>query len=285
MWSGYNTALTQGTGATVSAALSAVGQEMVGILTIYVIICGLLTAFGQMDRGEALKRVVTAIMVSAVLTPSFYTAHVQQFFLTTLPNWIAQSAGGKGITTGAQQFDALLSAIRHQAATIDLEASGIEYIAERTEVGLAELVTYFFLLICFAIWAAAQVLAAIIVCIGPFIVPGYLFKATKGFAERWLGKLIGLMILFLLVSVLLQIIIHQDATLFTQLTSNPGVGVSEDLQVLWEVVLVFGFGAFLIVLLPSIAVHIGGGVSFAPGSVFNAASRLLPRVPRLGKRS
>lgn len=277
MWTGYSTALTQGTGAAVTAGLSAVGQQMIGVLTVYVIVCGLLTAFGQMDRGEALKRALTAVAVSAVLAPSFYTTNVQSFFLTTVPNWIAQSTGGKGITTGAQQFDALFAAIIHEQAELDIQASGFDYIAERFEGFLAAALCVLCLLICFVIWASAQVLASLVISIGPFIVPAYLFKATRGFAERWLSKLIGLMILFLLVSVFLQIIIHQDATMFTRLTGNPGIGVGEEVSVLWELAMIFGFGAFVLVLLPSIAVYIGGGVSFAPGAVLMAVTQMLAR--------
>jgi len=121
------------------------------------------------------------------------------------------------------------------------------------------------------------VLTAIVICVGPFVVPGYLFKATKGYADRWMSKLIGLMILMLLVNILLQIIIHQDATLFQQLTGNPGTGVAEEIEVLWEIVLVFGFGTFVFFLLPSIAVYIGGGVSFAPAAIFVATTKMIVR--------
>ena len=278
LWNGYDATLVAATGAVVTSALTAVGQLMLGIMTVYVVVCAVLLAIGQMGIGEVQSRLITAVAVSAALSTSFYTTDIQQFFLTTLPNWIAQAAGGKSIGAGAQQFDLLFSAVTHEANYIQLQANGIEYIADDIEVYLALLLCYAALGLCFNVWACAQVLTAVVICVGPFVVPGYLFKATKGVADRWMSKLIGLMILLLLVNILLQIIIHQDATLYQQLAGNQGTGVVEEIEVLWEIVLVFGFGTFIFFLLPSIAVYIGGGVSFAPAAIFVAAATMI--VPR-----
>jgi type IV secretion system protein VirB6 len=278
LWNGYEATLMAATGAVVTSALAAVGQLMLGIMTVYVVVCAVLLAIGQMRIGEIQSRLVTAVAVSALLSTSFYTTDIQQFFLTTLPTWIAQAVGGKSIGTGAQQFDLLFSAVTHEANYIQLQANGIEYLAEDFEVGVAKWLCYILLSLCFNVWACAQVLTAIVICVGPFVVPGYLFKATKGVADRWLSKIIGLMILLLLVNVLLQIIIYQDSSLYQQLAGNPGAGVAEEIEVFWEIVLVFGFGTFVFFLLPSIAIYIGGGVSFAPAAIFVAAANMI--VPR-----
>ena len=94
IWNGYHSALVQSTTAIVESGLASVARVMVAVFTIYVIVCGVMLAFGQMARGEALQRILTAVMVSAVLTPAFYTANIEQFFLTTLPTWIAGAIGG-----------------------------------------------------------------------------------------------------------------------------------------------------------------------------------------------
>ena len=149
LWNGYEATLMAATGAVVTSALASVGQLMLGIMTVYVVVCAVLLAIGQMRIGEVQNRLITAVAVSAVLSTSFYTTDIQQFFLTTLPAWIAQAAGGKSIGTGAQQFDALFSAVTHEANYIQLQTQGIQYIADNIEVYGALALCYLALALCF----------------------------------------------------------------------------------------------------------------------------------------
>ena len=61
-------------------------------------------------------------------------------------------------------------------------------------------------MVLFLFYELAKFLMDLVVCIGPFVLPGYLFAATRGVADRFISKLIGLCILIVFVDVLLSVI-------------------------------------------------------------------------------
>lgn len=283
IWNGYNNTLVQGAVQNVSAGLSAVAAIIQAVLGLYVLITGGMMLFGGMSFDVGIRRVVRALLVAAVLTPANYNQWVVQTFTQTLPDWIAQSVGqGGSNASGAQQFDTLRQSVIKMVADIKTQATGLSYIAARIEIALAGMFCELALLLCFVIWFLSRAAMALVVCIGPFVIPFYLFDATKGVPERWIGKLIDYAILILLVLVVLQIVQTQDASLIGQAAAPTSGNVDEMVDILWNVALSFGVGAFLLIMLPAIAATIGGGVGFSTGPIVG----LLFRVPGnlLGKR-
>jgi type IV secretion system protein VirB6 len=105
----------------------------------------------------------------------------------------------------------------------------------------------------------------VVVCIGPFALIGYLFEATKGVADRWIGKLIGLTILTLLIDIVLSIIIDGDRSYYNvSMTSLTVATVAETVTICIQFVVFLSLGCLITGFLPAIASYLGGGVSFSP---------------------
>ncbi|MDE8344220.1 MAG: type IV secretion system protein, partial [Acidocella sp.] len=88
------------------------------------------------------------------------------------------------------------------------------------ELGLLQDFIVFPIGITFLIYEATRIMIDVMVSIGPFVLAGYLFTATRGIADRFIGKLIGLTILTLLIDIVLSIIINGDAAYFNVSMTN-----------------------------------------------------------------
>ncbi len=131
---------------------------------------------------------------------------------------------------------------------------------------LVELGVNAVLFVTFAIFEVGQVMTGIAVAIGPFVIAGYLFASTKGVAERWVGKLVGLTILSLLIDIVLGIILSGEETYMRQILNDSlsgGGNVAAEIQVLIEMLMFMAIGAFIAVGLPGVAAALGGSVGFS----------------------
>jgi type IV secretion system protein VirB6 len=219
-----------------------------------------------------MQMIIRGVIVCAVLTPAVYNTYVKDFFLTTLPDWIASSVG-QGQVASQDQFDALISAVKHRTALIMAEATGITNIGRVAVIWFAGQCAEICIFGCFCIWFFAMAMQNLVVCLGPFVIAGYLFKATKGITERWIGKMIGMCILQLLIAILMQVVMTQDSEYMRQVQNNPGAGLDEQISALWDVAKAFGVGLALVIMLPAIAAYIGGGISFSPTQAVTLALR------------
>lgn len=276
IWDGYNNSLVQNITQNVSAGLSAVAGVMQAALGLYVIITGGLMLFMGMSWDAGIRRIIRALLVAAALTPANYNAWVVQFFTQGLPNWIAQSVGQKGGDAAA--FDVLYTKVVNIASNLRTQATGLSYIGTRIEIGLAATFCELNIIIGFAIWFLSKVIMGLIVCIGPFVIPLYLFDATKGVPERWIGKLVDYAILILLVLVTLQIVQSQDTSLLALANASGMDNVDMAVQVLWNIFAVFTLGTILLIVLPSVATFIGGGFGFSAGPAIRFVMRSIMRI-------
>jgi type IV secretion system protein VirB6 len=146
-------------------------------------------------------------------------------------------------------------------------------VVDGVELDLLEVAIGACLLIAFAVYEIGQIMLGVVIGIGPFVLAGYLFDSTRGIAERWLGKLIGLSILTLLIAIALEIILQGDVTYIQAAAATGVLDIQQSLAILMQAALFYALGAVIIVLLPSIAAYIGGGISFSPGQL---ASVVIP---------
>jgi type IV secretion system protein VirB6 len=79
--------------------------------------------------------------------------------------------------------------------------------------------------------------------------------------------LIGLALLTLLIAIALTIILQGDVTYIQTAAAQGALDVETSIAVLMQATLFYALGAVIIVLLPSIAAYIGGGVSFHPSQM------------------
>jgi type IV secretion system protein VirB6 len=195
--------------------------------------------------------------------------------MTTIPNWIAHVVnGGAGPMAGAQQFDAVLSATGHFAATI-LKQTTLWDVGARIDIGIATLADLLTLGIAFVVWEVSSLMMGLVVCLGPFVLIGMLFSATRSITQQWISKLIGLLMLQLMIAVLLQVIIAGNDEYLRQVQAAPGTGIDEEIQALFDIVAFASMSAVIAVLVPGVAAYIGGGVSLnVVGKMFQGLSRL-----------
>lgn len=273
---GLNTAVSH----VVTAALAGCAQELDAALVIFIVIQGALIAFRRYDYWSGLTNMLRAACVGLLVTAGYYAAYIQTPFLSTLPNWIAHVVnGGSGAQEGAQQFDLLLSATDHFAAKILLQTAGIFQIGTRIEVIVAVVCDVTAIGIAFVIWELASFMTGLVICVGPFVLIGFLFAATRPIAERWVSKLVGLLMLQLMIAVLLQVLIAGNIAYIQQAQMTPGNGVAEQVVTLINIAAFAGMSALMAILVPGVAAYIGGGVSMNfVSSLVSAPARLATRM-------
>jgi type IV secretion system protein VirB6 len=112
------------------------------------------------------------------------------------------------------------------------------------------------------------------VAIGPVLIVGYLFEATKVVADRWVGKLLTYSILTLLINITLNIVMQGEKLYMRMIVMQEGQGLTSvpmEIKILIELAMFFAMGAFIVVSLPAIAAVLGGGLGVSPGAAILSA--------------
>lgn len=256
----FDPALTSGVTSIMSNTIAANASILTSALTLYVIVWGALTAFGQVSMASMMQAAGRAAAVSLLMTAAFFTPYVQTPFLTTIPNWIATVTTGTPESTAATQFSQLWSAAQHMEAQIYEQASGLFYIASRLEAGMITIGIGILLSIAFLVFEIARWMMDVLVCALPFVLWLYLFKSTRGVPERLLGKMVGLLILDVLIDVILQVTIAADMKFMEAAQTGASAGVTQMIASLADCLVFFMFGTAMLIMCPMIAAYIGGGV-------------------------
>jgi type IV secretion system protein VirB6 len=140
------------------------------------------------------------------------------------------------------------------------------------------------MVVTFAIYEFAIIVTGIMVAIGPVVIVGYLFEATKGVTDRWIGKLITYSLLTLLINITLNIVLTgEKAYMWVILTqqASGAAAVPAEIKVLIELAMFFAMGAFIVVSLPAIAAALGGGLGVSPGAaIMNAFTNIATHAAR-----
>lgn len=266
----FGVAFGTGTQTAISALLAAVATPLMACVTLWIIIQGILVMRGDLDARQGVTRMIRVAVVVGILTSSgLYTTYVQTAFMTTIPTWLATSAGGSpsAIST-PQTFDNMWAVTEHKIESVSARLSTFDVI-NAVSLAVIELCIAVFLIIAFAIYEFATIIVGIMVAIGPVLLVGYLFEATKGVADRWIGKLITYSILTLLINVTLNIVLTGEKAYMRLMLADPASGVAAipvEIKVLLSLVMFFAMGAFIIVSLPLIAASLGGGLGVSPGA-------------------
>lgn len=255
-----------GMNATVANAIAAIQAPLTAAIVLWIITTGILVMRGDIDARRGITRVISVCLVAGLLmSASLYNQYVVSFFTTGLPDWLANSVlGVTGTQPSAHQFDALWNEANgfFRAASKNLNFYNVLY---SVELGILQDLVVFPIGITFLIFETAKILMDVIVCIGPFLLVGYLFQATRGIADRWVGKLIGLAILMLLVDIVLSVILQGDAAYFNKsMTSLTAATVIDTITIAIQFVIFLTLGCLITCFLPAIASFLGGGVAVGP---------------------
>jgi type IV secretion system protein VirB6 len=255
-----------GMNATVSNALSAIQGPLTAAVVLWIIVTGVLVMRGDLDARRGITRILSVCLVVGILTSAvLYNQYVVSFFTTGLPDWLANSLlGVTGAQPSAHQFDALWDEANEffRAASKNLNFYNVLY---SVELGILQDAIVFPIGITFLIYETAKILMDVVVAIGPFLLVGYLFEATRGIADRWVGKLIGLAILMLLVDIVLSIIIQGDQAYFnTSMNSLTAATVIDTITIGIQFLIFLSLGCLITCFLPAIASFLGGGIAVGP---------------------
>ncbi len=288
----FGAAFGTGIQTAITSLLAAVATPLLACVTLWIIVQGILVMRGDMDARGGITRIIRVAFVVGILTSSgLYTTYVQTAFMTTIPTWLTTAAGGSvsPITT-PQNFDNIWQVTEHTVETVSAQLSQFDFI-NAVSLAIIDLLVAVFLLITFAIYEFAIIIVGIMVAIGPVLLVGYLFDATKGVTDRWIGKLITYSILSLLINVTLNVVLQGEKLYMRLILTQQASGLAAipvEIKLLLSLVMFFAMGAFIIVSLPIIAATLGGGLGISPGAgllraVTNIASSGASKLASAGK--
>jgi type IV secretion system protein VirB6 len=285
----FGTAFGTGISQATSNALSAIAAPLTALVVLWIIIQGILVMRGDMDARGGVTRIIKIALVVGVLTStSLYTQYVTTVFTSTLPNWVASSiTNNSSIQNTPTVFDEIWNTTVHEITSVQAQLNFYDVVDEVT-LAVVQIVIALILLVTFAVYEIAQVMTGVVVAVGPFVLAGYLFDATKAVADRWLGKLLGLAILSLLINIVMNIILSGEQLYLRSVVNNPNSGtgaVTTEIQILIELCMFFAIGAFIVVSLPGIAAAIGGGIGFNAGSIGRTLTNTLLAGAAVGSRA
>jgi type IV secretion system protein VirB6 len=291
MASDFGVAFGTGINSSITSLLTAVAQPLMASVTLWVIIQGVLVMRGDMDaRGGVTRIIKVAFVVGMITSSGLYTTYVQTLFTTTIPNWFATAAGGTTLsaTSTPGTFDNMWQVTEHTVETVSSHIAMYD-VVDAVSLALIEIALMVLLTITFAIYEFAIIIIGIMVAIGPVLIVGYLFEATKGVADRWVGKLITYSLLTLLINITLAVVLsgekaYMRVILMNQASSASSVAI--EIKVLIELAMFNAMGTFIVLSLPAIAAALGGGLSVSPGQAIlnaitniasNGAARAMPK--------
>ena len=261
------TPFTDGVAGTVNTAMSVVQGPLTAIVVLWIIVTGILVMRGDVGARTGITRLISvSLVVGILMSATLYNEYITDFFTQGIPNWIASSFEGvSGIAPSAQQFDTLWM---KSTAVFGEVGQGVQWydVIYNIELAILEIAVAIPIGVMFLIFEVAKIMLDVVVSIGPFLLLGYLFSATKGIADRFIGKLISLAILILLVDIVLSIIINGYTTYIADtmaiVTTNTNRAV--DMAVIIQMFIFFAIGALVATFLPGLAAYFGRGVSVSP---------------------
>lgn len=276
------TPFTDGVTGTVNAAMSAIQGPLTAVVVLWIIITGILVMRGDVAVRNGITRIVTiSIVVGILMSTTLYDEYIVSFFTTGIPNYFASSfLGVTGTAPSASEFDTMWMQALAVFSDVDKTLNFFNVLYS-VQLGILQIILIIPIAIVFLIFEVARIMTDVVVCIGPFVLVGYLFTATKGVADRFIGKLISLTLLTLLIDIVLSIIVQGYTTYIAEtlavVTTNTDKAV--DIAVCDQMVVFFFIGSLVTCFLPGLAAFLGGGISVSPLAMAAAATqagRLLP---------
>jgi type IV secretion system protein VirB6 len=256
-------------------SLNQIQPQIAVALGLHVVMQGILMSLGSVSLSSAIRACIRCVLVVAILQLPNYLFYVAQFFFTDLPNQLGAAVGGaRTAIDSARQFDTLWDGVTHYRGYVLSLATGVFDTPKQLITYFDSGLMYVELWVMFVLWYITRVYMALTLCVGPFIILLFLWDATRGYVQRWIGMLLGLTMLSLTSTILLRILLvllnnglaalKYDAADFT---------VAEN--ALEGMVGIFGFGMIMMVALPAtgFALGAGAGTAITSGMLFSAGAR------------
>lgn len=213
------------------------------------------------------KLVPTLLKISAIVwlatNLSEFDYYVRDIFYSGLPHALGMAALGKA-PTSAQAVGSAFDSIWNQSWVLasDVYKKAAWYdVADRLSAELCVIGVSIALLFMAFVFLMARLLLAIVIAFGPVMIGCLLFDATKVIFERWVGKLIALVVLQVAVVLTLNMLLIGDQNLMGKIVNAHGAPtIAGDLWNLVIMVVWFAISALAMYALPAVAYSIGSGV-------------------------
>jgi type IV secretion system protein VirB6 len=248
---------------------------------------------GDIGVRNGITRIISvSLVVGLVLSLATYNEYITSFFTVGIPNFFGTVLSNGTATTGPGTFYQILINTQKVFAEAGKGVSSLN-IFGGVVLAFLDMLSFVPIAILFMFYELTKVLIELVVCLGPFVLPGYLFAATKGVADRFISKLIGLTLLILLVDITLSIMDNAInmycASVLSSIASGQSAGwfgttedVAATIFVCMQLVIFLIICVLMMTFLPGIASSIGGGVSVSPLAIANAASNASSYIPGRG---
>ena len=276
---------TNGVAVTVQSAMSAIQGPLTALVVLWIIITGILVMRGDVGVRTGVVRIINvSIVVGLLMSVTLYNEYVVSFFTEGLPNWIGTALGNGTATTEPDTFYQIFKNTEKVFVQANKGVSSLD-IGDGVLFALLDVLAVIPTIVLFLFYELTKILVDLVVCLGPFVLPGYLFAATRGVADRFVGKLIGLSVLVVLIDILLSIIdggintyCGDVVSMITSGQSSGWFGTSEDIAatliMCLQLVIFLFISMLLVTFIPGIASFIGGGISVSPLAMANAATNV-----------
>jgi len=277
----YDPAIATGVNTMIATGIAGNAENVADALTMYVVIIGGLLAFREMTYPRFVTHALRAACISALMTAGAFNTLIAGPAMNTIPAWISQTVNAQaGVTSAPQQFDLIWSATKHQEAAILQQAAGIENTGYRIEAALYTGAAGFLLTVCFWCYEFSRAIMGLLVATLPFVLFLYLFDATRGIPMRVFHKGVGVLILQLLLAITIQLMLRGNAYILMTAAQNGAGDLDAQLGAFEDILVFFAFGTGMIILIPSIAAYIGGGIALAVAPAL--VSMAISSVTRIG---
>ncbi len=269
------TPFTDGLQETVNAAVSAIQGPFTAIIVLWIIVSGILVMRGDVSVRAGITRIISvSVVVGLLMSTSLYNEYIISFFTAGLPNFIASALlGATGPAPSAHSFDVIWDSSAQVFSTAENNLNFFNVLYS-VELALLQSLIVVPIGLTFLIYETAKILTDVVICVGPFVLAGYLFAATRQIADRFLGKLIGLALLTLLVDIVLSIIVNGFISYVDTTAANVATASKPEAILLCTELFVFlAIGSMITCFLPGIASFIGGGIAVSPLAMVASASQ------------
>lgn len=195
LWSGWSAASQSATQTNLANIIPFAVSLLSGAIMLLVLATGKNMMFGEVRLGEAVTRGVRALVITALLTAGAFNTYVTTPLTQTIPNAISSAVSGGQSTAGAAAWDALNDATTSAAAHARAQmVPSLFYAGDRAALWLIELATKGLNALCFLVWAVATSVVYFALPVIALMAPAWLFDRTRGWAERAIGFVLGLVL-------------------------------------------------------------------------------------------
>lgn len=281
-------ATNSGIDKVVAAGISSIRPVLQWSIMAAVTAGGFAVSFGKMTADRLAVWAFRALAVAWLIGgAAAYNPVVRTAVMDDVPNLVASAMDVQGgRIAAAQQFCTLRTATENLASRVFAEATGwsVSALGARLSAEAALGWQGLCLEVMFVVWLIGRRLAALALCLGPFLLCFELFENTRGFVRHWIGTVVGLLAFQLTTAVQLRMSYEGAAHYLLQLRGGMGGGLDAMVRILWDAAGWFAMDAVVMFAIPTICA-VGSGVAVQTAAGSKVVQNLIGKGVQAGNRA